>query len=597
MGGEFRAGRAQERRRAGRVRLVLRVEDPVAGEIGRPEIDRAPVVRHHREAGGLEGHEAHLGDLPGEEGEYLVEGVGPLTVGHVCLIEGAVAPTDAHVHVGKRSFVVDDGRGIPVCTVRLPDAVSVQVVEDVVLLPVEPLEDRHVPEGAQAVGRVARATDDRDPLERDDQVERRVPYHELVVPVGNVGDREFAVSVRRRRVDSRADPTSRKVVQPHPGGSVAEAHAVVEGVVRRTRHVQVDHRSGDGAATVGRSRDRVELLGEADEDVRARRSELGEEGGLVGLDPRVDDRSALDGGGLLPALPRRRDRGDAVLARRQVVDMGPAVRAGVDAAPDHVDARGIVRVAPREIGRPQGVAVYVGGLDSRGSAIAAACVLQLDREAAHVPAVDGRVFRRRVRRAIDRLVVLEDENRDLRRRDRVRVDVGGEGGVAAFEPHPADGVARPRQDRDEVVLVGIGRERKLVAGGLRRYIHAPFRHHRHVALVEADRQGVGPVRVEPGIGGIDDRVPVPVKPDVIGPVLLHQPAVVGDGCLDAAGSHAGRAKGGIVDPLHAHHGQAGEVRSPGLERRSCAQQQNRRDDDEQSPIYNAITLTSSCFSH
>ena len=69
----------------------------------------------------------------------------------------------------------------------------------------------------------------------------------------------------------------------------------------------------------------VELLGEADEGVPARRAELGKEGRLVGLDPGVDELGALDGGGLLPALAGGRDDDDAVLAGRHVLEDDLAV--------------------------------------------------------------------------------------------------------------------------------------------------------------------------------------------------------------------------------------------------------------------------------
>ncbi len=133
---------------------------------------------------------------------------------------------------------------------KIPDAVVVGVVEDAVLLAVEPLEDRYFDEVAAAVGRVAGTAYDRDPLEGDDEIEGRVPDHELVVAVGNVRDREVALAGRRRGVDGSAGQSAGHLVQTHPWGGVTEAGAVVESVVRRPRHVVVD----DFAAEGGRRR-------------------------------------------------------------------------------------------------------------------------------------------------------------------------------------------------------------------------------------------------------------------------------------------------------------------------------------------------------
>ena len=256
---------------------------------------------------------------------------------------------------------------------------------------VEPLEDGHLAEITVAVGRdAATILVDGDAVEAEDEVEGRVPDGELVAPRWDVGDAELAVSVGGRGEEAFPRYTAGHFVEAHPRGGVTEASAVVEGVVRRPRHVLVDDGSADRSGAS--RRDRIELLDEADEDVESRGAELGEVRGLAGLDPGVDHLGALDGRGLLPAaviedavavavdilrtrevavrgqvrVARGRHRLDTVLPRRQILDGQPAVGAG-DAGTT------TQRVA-------EGVLTHDAG---RGT-ITAAGVFDDDREAAHV---------------------------------------------------------------------------------------------------------------------------------------------------------------------------------------------------------------------
>ena len=363
----------------------------LAGEAGEDGL----VLVAQGAAGPLAVPEADLGDLElAQLADLLGEHIVPVAVGERGLEDAAVAPADIEVDSGDADFailadaVLGRAHGVAV-------GVEAVVGEDGAGEPAEPARDA---EAALAVDVDGVQVDvlagaDGHQREADDPVEVEVPERQRVdagwdaldheVPLRADGSRVDLLLAGWGRVDRRAAVGQRHVALRGRGDRLAER----QGVERRPAE--------PGARVAGdRARSgRLErhLLDEPEPERRARcldqRLAAGTEAVVALHQPGVDDGLALERRGLDPAVAVGRDDLDLVLAGREVLDPDVAVGVG-DALP--AAERLVVDV---DDDLPDGV-------------------LEDDVEAGQAG------FERNVGRAVDRAVVLEGVDDEIRSRVR-----------------------------------------------------------------------------------------------------------------------------------------------------------------------------------
>ncbi len=279
-------------------------------------------------------------------------------------------------------------------------------------------------------------------------VEELVPEDQLIGSGPHVGDGEGAVGIARRGVHGAPAHHGDLV---HPDPAVGNGAAMNKGEIGRARHMLVHHPAGDGCRAVEHGRI-LDVPDEADVDVVAGGPQFLEERGLVGFHPRVYALGALEGGGLVPPGGGR-DRLDGVLAREQVLDDRHAIRSGLDeAAAQRQNLGAAVRVVDETavrkllVGGSERIGESILGDLAAGLAIGAARFLDRDAE------VRQALFLREAGPAADGLVVLVDEDGNLRRRHRRFVHHDGDSSLPRRNLRAAHLVAAPRQDGDVIAL-------------------------------------------------------------------------------------------------------------------------------------------------
>ena len=420
--------------------LGLRNTDAI-GRIGPAVVgeDRSTIIDDRGQAGRLVAFKTGLGDEPLEEREDLLHRVVALGIRDGGHVDAAVAVAEVEGLAGDADFA------------GVAEAVLVLVVEDAAFVGTEPAEHRHIAEV-----RVGRAHVDGDGVE--ERIEGLVPARELVTARGHVGDGEVAGgritgdhgeavaggTEGVDRVEAHHALTDRR---PEDGLLVVRGAAeMIE--AERTREAVAT--GADGGAPLG-----LDRVGEPEEDVVGTGAKaFGEYRRFVGLHPGVHSLGSFDGGGLVPvagdarsglgALPLGaggRNELHAILAHGQVLDQGLAIGVGVDAAVaqpvNHRSAIDHLRLGAVEfVGCAEGVAEGVG--QDRP----AENILQHDHEPPEALLAG-------IRDVVDRRVVVEREDRDLRGGDRVDVQDHLDG--ALVDAHLAAAHLKPvGQHRNEI---------------------------------------------------------------------------------------------------------------------------------------------------
>ena len=370
-------------------------------------LNRTTGVNHHGQTRRLEACKIDFGHEEFEEGENQVERHRTLKIRGVRLVDGSVTVSEQNFLLGHSGLT------------RIGEAILVRVVEDKVLHATEPLEDLDIAEvrvrrrrGADNNGQQAKYSS-----------EVGVENSQLVVPRRNASDAEAAVVITGLNPDRLAgDITHVEIVQTHP--AVGDGHAVVKIVVGGAGRMHGNDRATDrGRRITGARADVVHRLDVSELRVRTRNAKFLEEGRFVSLDPSIDGLLAFDGGRLLPMIPTGRNAVHAVFTRVDVLDHGIAfVIRQNDTHTQDVDdgitgrVRDEAAVGVLLVGRSKEVAENVH-LDPR------VAIINFAGETSHRRiAITHRLFAGQVVLVIERLVVLEHANGDLRRRNPTRGD-------------------------------------------------------------------------------------------------------------------------------------------------------------------------------
>ena len=300
-------------------------------------------------------------------------------------------------------------------------------------------------------------------MEAEQRIKRLVPGHQGIGVRGDAGKGEIAVPVTGHGHEAL---TGRRIIQADP--ALVHRRAFKKSLIDRRPAKVIEHVLAADTAAARTAASPGEFGGFHETDkgvVKAGTEPFDEEGRLVGLDPGIDTRRTFDGRGLHPVCAvARQYRPDPVFAGIKILDKRNAIRPGQNDAIPH--GRDTAAVAAAVV-CPEGVAASIQE--------------HLPANIEHQDGCSGNHFLAGIVDVVDRIMILEYQDRNLRHGDIVLTDFDGHGAIVGVDHGPAVAVARSWQDGDEIFLCGIRNCDHRAAAGRR-----PACRHRRVTVV--DRQ-------------------------------------------------------------------------------------------------------------